>query len=85
MYDLMTTAAMADELRENVLDGRIQKLGMVDELTIAAEVYANGCRQALVASADSSQARLYRASSLPSFDTSIVTPFSLQIRKYIRG
>lgn len=85
MYDIMTTSAMADELRESVLDGRIQKLGMVDELTIAAEVYANGRRQALVASADSSQARLYRASSLPSFDTSIVTPFSLQMRKYVRG
>ncbi|HEV2129059.1 MAG TPA: NFACT RNA binding domain-containing protein [Thermomicrobiales bacterium] len=85
MYDVLTTAAMVDELREHLLDGRVQKLGMVDPLTIAAEVYANGRRQALVASADASHPRLYRASSLPSFDTSIVTPFSLQIRKYVRG
>src|SRR5690606_19760415 len=85
MYDVLTTAAMVGELRENILDGRIQKLGMVDPLTIAAEVYANGRRQALVASADAQEARVYRASSLPSFDTSIVTPFSLQLRKYVRG
>jgi predicted ribosome quality control (RQC) complex YloA/Tae2 family protein len=85
MYDILTTAAMTDELRASILDGRVQKLGMVDALTIAAEVYANGKRQALVASADASQPRLYLASSLPSFDTSIVTPFSLQLRKYVRG
>ncbi|MDQ4044572.1 MAG: NFACT family protein, partial [Chloroflexota bacterium] len=85
MYDVLTTAAMVDELRAQLLDGRVQKLGMVDPLTIAVEVYANGRRQALVASADASHPRLYRASSLPSFDTSIVTPFSLQLRKYVRG
>jgi predicted ribosome quality control (RQC) complex YloA/Tae2 family protein len=85
MYDVLTTAAMVDELRERVLDGRVQKLGMVDPLTIAAEVYANGCRRALVASANAENPRLYLASSLPSFDTAVVTPFSLQLRKYVRG
>lgn len=85
MYDVLTTAAMVDEFRNTLLDGRVQKLGMVDELTVAAEVYAHGTRQALVASANASQARLYHASSLPSFDTSVVTPFSLQLRKYVRG
>jgi predicted ribosome quality control (RQC) complex YloA/Tae2 family protein len=85
MYDVLTTAAMVDELRERVLDGRVQKLGMVDPLTIAAEIYANGRRQALVASADAERPRLYLASSLPSFDTAVVTPFSLQLRKYVRG
>jgi predicted ribosome quality control (RQC) complex YloA/Tae2 family protein len=85
MYDVLTTAAMIDELRECILDGRVQKLGMVDPLTIAAEVYANGRRRALVASADAERPRLYLASSLPSFDTAVVTPFSLQLRKYVRG
>jgi predicted ribosome quality control (RQC) complex YloA/Tae2 family protein len=85
MYDVLTTAAMMDELREHVLDGRVQKLGMVDPVTIAAEIYANGRRRALVASADAENPRLYLASALPSFDTAIVTPFSLQLRKYVRG
>lgn len=85
MYDVLTTAAMVAELRENMLDGRVQKLGMVDPLTIAAEIYANGRRQPLVMSADANEPRVYRASSLPSFDTSVVTPFSLQLRKYVRG
>ncbi len=85
MYDVLTTAAMVDELREHVLDGRVQKLGMVDPLTVAAEIYANGRRRALVASADAENPRLYLASSLPSFDAAVVTPFSLQLRKYVRG
>src|SRR5690606_26671643 len=85
MYDVLTTAAMVDELREHMLDGRVQKLGMVDPLTVAAEIYANGRRRALVASADAENPRLYLASSLPSFDAAVVTPFSLQLRKYVRG
>ena len=83
--DLLDDVEEAIELREHALDGRVQKLGMVDPVTIAAEIYANGRRRALVASADAQNPRLYLASTLPSFDTSIVTPFSLQLRKYVRG
>ena len=85
MYDVLTTAAMVDELRDHVLDGRLQKLGMVDPLTIAAEVSAKARRRGLVPSADAENPRLYLASSLPSFDAAVVTPFSLQLRKYVRG
>lgn len=85
MYDVLTTGAVADELRNTILDGRIQRLGMVDALTIGAEVYAQGKRWHLIASADSEKPRIHLVDSMPSSDPNLITPFSQLIRKYARG
>jgi predicted ribosome quality control (RQC) complex YloA/Tae2 family protein len=85
MFDVLTVSAIADELRETVLDGRIQRIGLVDRLTIAAEIYAHGRRRALVASADPRQPRLLLVDSMPSTDPNLITPFGLMLRKYVRG
>lgn len=85
MFDLLTMAAVADEIGRRLLDGRIQRIGLVDRRTIAAEVYAGGQRHALVASADDREARLLIVSTMPSLDADLVTPFSLLLRKYLRG
>ncbi|MDP8909923.1 MAG: NFACT family protein, partial [Chloroflexota bacterium] len=85
MFDVLTAAAVADELREEILDGRIQRIGLVDSTTVAAEVYARGRRRALIASADPQRARLLLAASMPSLDPALITPFMLQARKYLRG
>lgn len=85
MFDILTTGAVADELRRTVLDGRIQRLGMVDALTIGAEVYANGRRWHLIASANAENPRVHLTRSMPSTDPNVITPFGLQLRKYIRG
>jgi predicted ribosome quality control (RQC) complex YloA/Tae2 family protein len=85
MFDVLTVAAIADELRETVLDGRIQKIGLVNQTTIAAEVYAKGRRRALVASADAEDPAIWLAGRMPSTDPSLITPFGLQLRKYVRG
>ncbi|MBA2276379.1 MAG: NFACT family protein [Chloroflexia bacterium] len=85
MFDVLTFAAVTQELREELLDGRIQRIGLVDPLTVAAEVYARGRRRALIASADPLRGRLLLADSLPSLDPALVTPFVLQARKYLRG
>lgn len=85
MFDVLTAAAVADELREEILDGRIQRIGLVDPTTVAAEVYARGRRRALIASADPQRARLLLAASMPSLDPALITPFMLQARKYLRG
>ena len=85
MFDVLTVAAMADELRETVLDGRFQKLGLVDATTIAAEIYAKGRRHAFVASADPQQPGFLLVDSMPSLDPNLITPFGLQLRKYVRG
>jgi predicted ribosome quality control (RQC) complex YloA/Tae2 family protein len=85
VFDVLTVAAVADELRHEILDGRIQRIGLVDPVTLAAEVYARGQRRALIASADSQAARLLLAESMPSLDSALITPFMLQARKYLRG
>jgi predicted ribosome quality control (RQC) complex YloA/Tae2 family protein len=85
VYDILTIAAIADELAATVIDGRIQRIGAVDPRTIAAEIYASGQRRALVASADDRHARLRLADLLPSLDPALVSPFILLLRKYVRG
>lgn len=85
MFDVLTVAAVADELQASVLDGRIQKLGLVNATTIAAEVYARGRRWPLVMSAEPTTAGIWLADRLPSTDPSLITPFGLQLRKYVRG
>lgn len=85
MFDILTVAAMADDLSATILDGRLQKLGLVDATTIATEVYSRGKRHPLVATADPVRAGIWRADHLPSSDPSLITPFGLQLRKYVRG
>jgi len=85
MFDILTVAAIADELQGSVLDGRIQKVGLVDRTTFTCEIYANHRRRALIASADSQQPRLLLADAMPSIDPNLITPFGLQLRKYVRG
>jgi predicted ribosome quality control (RQC) complex YloA/Tae2 family protein len=85
MFDVLTVSALTDELQETILDGRIQKLGLVDPTTIAAEIYAGGRRRAFVASADPRQPCFLLADSMPSLDPNLITPFGLQLRKYVRG
>jgi predicted ribosome quality control (RQC) complex YloA/Tae2 family protein len=85
MFDVLTVAAIADELNDSILDGRIQKIGLVNQTTIAVEVYAKGRRRALVASADSDDPAIWLDDRMPSTDPSLITPFGLQLRKYVRG
>ncbi|MCA9834081.1 MAG: NFACT family protein [Thermomicrobiales bacterium] len=85
MFDVLTTGAVVDELRRTILDGRIQRLGMVDQLTVAMEIYAQGKRWHLIASADAENPRVHLVDAMPSTDPNTVTPFSLQMRKYARG
>lgn len=85
MFDVLTTGAVVDELRRTVLDGRIQRLGLVDAVTIGAEIYAQGRRRHLIASADQQNPRIHLTRSMPSTDPNLITPFGLQLRKYVRG
>ena len=85
MFDVLTIAAVADELGETLLDGRVQRIGLLDPLSFAAEIYAGGRRRMLVASADNQRARLLITAAAPSFDPALITPFGLLLRKYVRG
>ena len=84
-YDMLTIAAVTDELNATVESGRIQRIGLVDQRTIAAEIYAGGQRHYVVASADDRHPRLRLAPDMPSLDSALVTPFGLLLRKHVRG
>jgi len=85
MFDVLTVGAVVEELEREVLDGRIQRIGMVDAVTVAAEIYAHGRRCGLLASASAENPRLLLLESMPSVDPNLVTPFGLLLRKYLRG
>lgn len=85
MFDVLTTGAVAEELRNTIMDGRIQRLGMVDALTIGAEVYSQGKRWHFVASAHAENPRIHLVEGMPSTDPNLITPLSQLLRKYVRG
>jgi predicted ribosome quality control (RQC) complex YloA/Tae2 family protein len=84
-YDVLTIAAITDELSATIGNGRIQRVGLLDPLTIGAEIYAGGQRHHLIASANARQPRLRLAPEMPSLDSALITPFGLLLRKHIRG
>lgn len=85
MFDVLTIAAVTDELAATVLDGRVQRIGLIDPRTLAAEIYSGGERRYLVASADDRLASIYLTERMPSLDAQLITPFGLLLRKYVRG
>lgn len=84
-YDLLTIAAVVDELNATIGNGRVQRIGLVDQRTIGAEVYAGGRRRHLLASADDALPRLRLTDAMPSLDPTLITPFGLLLRKHVRG
>ena len=84
-YDVLTIAAIADELSAIIGNGRIQRIGLLDQRTIGAEIYAGGQRHHMIASANDRQPRLRLAPEMPSLDPALITPFGLLLRKHTRG
>jgi predicted ribosome quality control (RQC) complex YloA/Tae2 family protein len=84
-YDLLTIAAVVDELNATIGNGRFQRIGLVDQRTIGAEVYAGGRRRHILASADDTLPRLRLTDAMPSLDPALITPFGLLLRKHVRG
>jgi predicted ribosome quality control (RQC) complex YloA/Tae2 family protein len=85
VFDMLTTAALADELSRHLIGGRIQKVLQLDADAIGLEVYAEHQRHFLVASASGRQPRLYLSTARLSADPSWVSPLLLLLRKYARG
>lgn len=85
MYDALSIAASADEMNETLVNGRIQQVLQVDDLTIAFEIYALRQRRWLTISAHPSHARLLLSSRRAGGDSERVSPLLLLLRKYARG
>lgn len=84
-FDTLTLTAVVEELRATVLDGRIQRVVLVGPLAIGLEVYRQGRRHYLLASADAQMARIHLISQRPTRGVDGETPFLLLLRKYVLG
>ena len=83
--DTFAISALADELGDKIIGGRVQDIIDVDEMAIGLEVFAAGRRHYLVLSADASfpsarlsEAKLRRGTAQP-------TQLGLLFRRYIEG
>jgi len=84
-FDSLTTAAVADELREKVLGGRVQRVVQVDPLSLGLEIFAHGTRRQLLASAQAQHPRLYLVDYKVRRGVETVTPLLLMARKHLEG
>jgi predicted ribosome quality control (RQC) complex YloA/Tae2 family protein len=84
-FDALTMAAVADELRAHILGGRVQKVLLLDDLSIGMEVYAHGERKYLLASAHPEHARLCLTREKLRRGVEKPTPLLLLLRKYVHG
>jgi predicted ribosome quality control (RQC) complex YloA/Tae2 family protein len=85
VFDVLTIAAVTDELSDRVVDGRIQKVIQLDDLSYGLEVFNHGKRRMLVARASSQTPGLYLSDTRLTADPDQVSPLLLLLRKYARG
>jgi len=85
MFDAVALAAVADELNEKILRGRVQEIVELDALTFGFEIYANHVRQYLFASARPDDARVHLASQKLRASGDAATPFKLLLQKHLEG
>jgi predicted ribosome quality control (RQC) complex YloA/Tae2 family protein len=86
MYvDALTLAAVADELRETVLGGRVQRVVLTGPLSIGLEIYARGTRHQVIASAEHDAARVHIVRERLTRGVTHDPPLLLLLRKYVLG
>ncbi|WP_129626921.1 Rqc2 family fibronectin-binding protein [Candidatus Oscillochloris fontis] len=84
-FDALTISAVADELRETILGGRIQRVLLTGPLGIGLEIYHHGQRYHLLASAHAQFARVHLVRTRLSRGVEQATPLLLLMRKYLLG
>ncbi|MEI7644667.1 MAG: NFACT RNA binding domain-containing protein [Chloroflexales bacterium] len=84
-FDALTIAAVADELRETILGGRIQRVLQTGPLSIGLEIYCHGQRHQLLASAHPQLARVHLVRARLTRGIEQDTPLLLLMRKYLLG
>ncbi len=84
MFDILTIAALREEISDRLLRGRVQKVVQTGPLALAIEVYT-GRRLTLLFDADPQDPRVLLAEHGPAGDPDQVTPLLLLLRKYVRG
>jgi predicted ribosome quality control (RQC) complex YloA/Tae2 family protein len=84
-FDALTMACIADELRNTILHGRVQRVVLPDKLSVALEIYAEHQRHYLLASAHAEMGCLLLTLEKPRRGVDKGTGLLLLLRKYARG
>lgn len=84
VFDALTTACMAAELRHRLIPGRVQTLLLVDEHSLGLEVYANGARHQLLLAVPPNAGRVLLVEQKLRRGVEGETPLLLLARKYLR-
>ena len=81
-YDTWAVSAIANQLRETILPGRVQQVVQVDDASLAFEIYAQRQRFYLLASASQQTPRLHLLSDKPAVgrDSLAVAATAAEIR-----
>lgn len=83
-FDSLTAAAMADELRNRVLGGRVQRAVMVNQWSLGLEIYSDQ-RYQLLASSNPRHPRLYLVDFKLRRGVEGTSPILLLVRKHLIG
>lgn len=85
-FDGLTLSAVVAELEPILHGARVQKVVLVDELSLALETFAPGTGRAeILLSSDLDAARVHRMTTLPRRGLERETPFALLARKHLRS
>jgi len=84
-FDALCMACMVDELRQQILGGRIQQVLIPDKLSVGLEIFAQHERHYLVVSAHAELGRVLLASEKLRRGEGKPTGILLLLRKYARG
>jgi predicted ribosome quality control (RQC) complex YloA/Tae2 family protein len=84
-FDALTLAAIGDELRHTLAEGRVQQVILPDEKSIGLEIYANRQRHYLLLSAHPQASRIHLMEQKLRRGVEKETPMLLLLRKYVRG
>ena len=84
-FDTLTIAAVAHELREEIVGGHVQHVVLPDKRSVGLELYAHRRRRYLLASAHAQNARVHLTREKLRRGVETETPLLLLLRKYVRG
>lgn len=85
MFDALTARAVAAELNDRIVGGRVQAVLSLDDLTIGFEIYAQRARHYLLVSADPARSRAHLVPEKLRGSLETPGPFFLLLRKYADG
>lgn len=84
-FDTFSTAAIATEARERILNGRVQRVTQINSLTYGLEIYVHPFRHYLLLGVEPQAPRLYLTLEKVRRGVGHDTPLMLTLRKYMRG